>query len=195
MEETKTHRPQDETTALPADTQTPPPSQTPPMSQTPPTPPSLHRLTCLSCRRQLPPEAFYHRANGSIEPRCKECRRQQARLQRKLRPSAARHTKADTADDEADAAQRPGGTADAATRRTLLTAAIGRDERLRLIRQALDEVRRRFQRQRLRLAREAFYRETGWPACLLYGDNGEKETIYSHHENNEEPCQESRNGD
>ena len=159
MNEMKTHRPQDE--AL---------------------------LTCLSCRRRLPADAFYHRANGTPEPRCKECRRRQARLRRKLRPLAARH--AHGADPSPEAPCH-------APARPLIATTARRDERLRLILRALDEVRRRAERQRRRQIDEQFRLETGWDATQLYADPEAENNIHkhTHNENTASTWHASRNED
>lgn len=142
--EMKTHRPQDEVRT----TDTPQPH-------------SRHELTCSHCGRTLPPEAFYRRANGTLEPRCKECRRRQARLRRKchgLPPTLpGNHTRPDN------------GTH--GHRTALIAAAATRAERLRLIRQALQVVRLRTDRQRQRAIEQQFCRETGWRLNQLYEDD------------------------
>lgn len=76
--------------------------------------------TCSRCRRSLPPSEFYHRVGRKLDHYCKPCRVEDSRL-RYRRKAHARWVEA-----------RPGGT---------LVEVADREERIRLIRRALQVVR------------------------------------------------------
>lgn len=76
--------------------------------------------TCSRCRRSLPPSEFYHRVGHKPDHYCKSCRVEDSRL-RYRRKAHARWVEA-----------RPGGT---------LVEVADREERIRLIRRALQVVK------------------------------------------------------
>lgn len=114
-------------------------------------PAGWHVCTC--CRRLLPPDAFYlRRRDGSPEGRCKECHRQAMRLRRRMRALADTQFLHDV-----PTVPR-------------ITNLPDRDERLRLIREALRHVRESMERRRRKLRAEDFFRETGLGEGFLYDE-------------------------
>lgn len=95
-------------------------------------------LKCGRCRRTLPPDSFYrHARTGRADRYCKDCRNAYMRSRRKRQETPPRRL------------AREAG-------RTLITDAADREERLRLIIEALHTVRERADRcLRKRRMREA----------------------------------------